>query len=536
MVAPIAFCHTVPSSPNPAKPPAPHCMQVQQKTFHVTNTGDMPLSFSWKAPPPFTISPHSTPPIPPGATRHFTANFTAADASVYSATAVCALSNSSTALVKLTAIGKFPFLTLDAPTTEHGDVLVGHSAKRTIRLLNQSLVPAHFTVEHTAGHNDGVFSIAPLTGTVPPGSWATLTIRYRPRFAGTFSSEEFQISTAGGNVVRLRQRGCALGAVVALSQRALDFGDVPLGRAVKKVSTHLPMYPLNPVTAHLCPFCCVAVSLSIGQGFAHTLTRALAQVLTLENKSPVAVAYTINAESKGVFSFHPRFGTLKPSLTATVTITFSPTAERNAWKRLAITLADAEPLDVDLFGTGFSESIRPPPLTLTHIDGFVERIVQGGSVLPPAQTEDGSLPATPPLPRPRIPEMPGILGYHSWDLLFAGQDVAHGLSVEPSLLEFSPATVAHAAERQHVSVANHLPFKITASVAVPVWTDTASKCKPARVWRVTPDAQDIGPGKSAVFEVMFKPPADGHYYTQAVDVVAHATYMRNFRLCSEVHP
>lgn len=211
------------------------CLQVQQREFHVTNIGDVPLSFSWKAPAPFTISPTSGNSLEPGSTSHYTASFTASDASVYSATAICALSNGMTNFVKVTAIGKFPFLALDRPAIEHGDVLVGQVVKATVRLLNHAQVPANFTVKHSAGRNDAVFAVSPTSGSILPGSWATLSLRYKPQFAGTFSSEEFDISTVGGNVVKLKQRGRAIGALVAASDRAINFGDVRMGQAVKRV-------------------------------------------------------------------------------------------------------------------------------------------------------------------------------------------------------------------------------------------------------------------------------------------------------------
>ena len=201
----------------------------------MTNDGDVPVSCTWRVPPPFSIEPPSAPELAPGATHHFTAYFTASDASVYTASAVCALGSGSSSIVKLTAIGKFPYLALDCPSTEHGDVLVGQTARASVRLLNQSVVPAHFTIEHAGPHNDGVFTLAPMHGTVSPGAAAVLTLRYKPHFAGTFSSEAFDISTPGGNVVRLQQRGAAIGATVAASERCVDFGDVRLGRSVRKV-------------------------------------------------------------------------------------------------------------------------------------------------------------------------------------------------------------------------------------------------------------------------------------------------------------
>ena len=258
------------------------------------------------------------------------------------------------------------------------------------------------------------------------------------------------------------------------------------------------------------------------------------QVLLLQNRSAVAVAFTINAEAKGVFAFDARFGTLKPNLPASVCITFAPKSEANSWKRLSIGLAGTDPIDVDLIGTGFSETARPPPLSIAHVDAFLQRVVTGGPVLPPAQTEDGSMSSVPLGLRSGAPPLPGLLGYHSWDLMFDGQDVAHALTVEPALLHFAATCTANAAESQTLTVTNHLPFKVACSLSMPSWLDPAQEHKPSSVWRADTPQQDIGAGQSVTFQVSFVPPADGRYYVQEVDVVAHAKYMRNFRLCSEV--
>ena len=49
-------------------------------------------------------------------------------------------------LYQMSGIGKYPFLALDQSQLSFGKVLVGEQVEQTIRLTNQSLVPAEFTV------------------------------------------------------------------------------------------------------------------------------------------------------------------------------------------------------------------------------------------------------------------------------------------------------------------------------------------------------------------------------------------------------
>jgi hypothetical protein len=44
--------------------------------------------------------------------------------------------------------GKFPYLSLDAPSVDFGEVLLGKSSEALVRFGNHSQVPAHFSVVH----------------------------------------------------------------------------------------------------------------------------------------------------------------------------------------------------------------------------------------------------------------------------------------------------------------------------------------------------------------------------------------------------
>lgn len=155
----------------------------------------------------------------------------------------------------------------------------------------------------------------------------------------------------------------------------------------------------------------------------------MVQTLTIENSSPVAVPFTVAAESRGVFAVDRRFGELPPQLPSQLSITFRPTSACNSWKRLSICLGSTDPVEVDLLGTGYSPEARPPPLNAGHVDAFLARIALGGSIAPPAQCEDGSVPAAPLQLREDVPAAAGPSGRQGWDLLFLGQDCSCARSV-----------------------------------------------------------------------------------------------------------
>jgi hypothetical protein len=248
----------------------------------------------------------------------------------------------------------------------------------------------------------------------------------------------------------------------------------------------------------------------------------------MENRSDVTVPFSICAPARAIFCIEPVCGTLKPYAVAQVVVTFSPTFPSNYWKRLCILLAHSEPLDIDLYGTGYSPSARPPPLHIQHIDAFLLRVGQGGPILPPCLQEGVCSPSISSAVLP-----PGLFGHHSWDLLFGGQDVTRGIAASAEVLSFQSTTQATASESQTVFITNNLPFDVTVCLHAP--RNSGIKHS-QRTWVVAPSSVDLSPSETASFVVSFKPQVDGAYFASFMEVVAFAKYMRNFRLCSEVRP
>lgn len=191
------------------------------------------MTFTWKVPPPFTITPAFCKHLQPGDSCTFVATFTAAEAAVYTGAAICLLEGSTSSITKLTAIGKFSFLRLEQEVIDHGSVLAGVTSWRTARLKNQSLVAANFAISSASRHDDAL-KLHPSAGRIEPGGYVELSAEYSPRTLGTPSAQEYHITTPGAPTVTLKQHGTAVGATVALSDRTLGFGDVALGHNSRK--------------------------------------------------------------------------------------------------------------------------------------------------------------------------------------------------------------------------------------------------------------------------------------------------------------
>jgi hypothetical protein len=84
-------------------------------------------------------------------------------------------------VLKLSAIGKYPFLTINQEKIDFETLLVGKVVEREILLKNHSLVPAQFVVEKV--NDDGkdvAFSIDFYQGSIPPGATFKIIVKYVP--------------------------------------------------------------------------------------------------------------------------------------------------------------------------------------------------------------------------------------------------------------------------------------------------------------------------------------------------------------------
>ena len=102
--------------------------------------------------------------------------------------------------MKISAIGKYPFLTINQEKIDFETLLVGKVAEKEIMLRNQSLVPAVFQIEKV--NEDGkevAFSIDHYSGTIPPNASFKITVKYVPSIVGQTSCMQYRIKSIGGN-------------------------------------------------------------------------------------------------------------------------------------------------------------------------------------------------------------------------------------------------------------------------------------------------------------------------------------------------
>jgi cilia- and flagella-associated protein 65 len=122
--------------------------------------------------------------------QEITVTFTPDEAKVLIATSVVKFSGAEegSKVLKMSAIGKYPFITINHERFDFETLLVGKVAQKDVILKNSSLVPANFTVEKINDDGkDTAFSIDSYSGIVPPNASFKITVKYVPTVVGLTS-------------------------------------------------------------------------------------------------------------------------------------------------------------------------------------------------------------------------------------------------------------------------------------------------------------------------------------------------------------
>lgn len=116
--------------------------------------------------------------------------------------------NELTKVVKMSALGKYPFITLDQTSFDFENLLVGKTASQIFNLQNSALVPTHYTIEKVNDDGKDVsIQVDHNEGEISPGQIIKVTVTYTPHIAGVKSFTLFKVSAFGGNQIEFSCKG-----------------------------------------------------------------------------------------------------------------------------------------------------------------------------------------------------------------------------------------------------------------------------------------------------------------------------------------
>ncbi|GIQ80924.1 hypothetical protein KIPB_001804, partial [Kipferlia bialata] len=250
--------------------------EVSSTPLTLTNTGDVPAVYEWRAKAPFSLEPR-TGVIGVGQSAPVTLSFHPESGGTVEGSVVCVLSPSgmdkgvsgSYQVVSVCGTAKYAYLkceveretTLDAEEDKEdlmsgrerglaakeeegerslsfGDVAVGTSERRTFSLTNLSEVPvtvsSRLLSEEEGSRRVGpgnAFSVSPKDGVVAPFKSVTFTVRHKCNTPGAQNTDTAVVTTKGGIETRVSLSAHTIGPTVSLSENAMYFGGVVPGES-----------------------------------------------------------------------------------------------------------------------------------------------------------------------------------------------------------------------------------------------------------------------------------------------------------------
>mgnify|MGYP003880634599 FL=1 len=308
--------------------------QTITKQFTLTNPTATEKQFSFED-SAFSFEPKSGW-LPPKGRVNVSLSYQPQDATVLVATTVLQVTGEPDRVIKISAIGKYPFIVINTMKLDFETLLVGKQMTKEIIIKNQSPVPASFQVSplDEDSFRDNAFTLDYTHGVIPPKASFLIKATYKPAIVDLISCTHFNITCLGGNSVKFECKGIAAGVSVAFTQKSINFGEIKLGQQTSRL-------------------------------------------VILQNASDIPAHFQVYNDKKNVFSFSATVGVINPHSTFRLIVQFNPTTTMTYYERVFAVVRDHQVLYIDLMGTCYDLLIRPKPILQKNIEIFRKRVISG---------------------------------------------------------------------------------------------------------------------------------------------------------------
>ena len=487
---------------------------------------------------------------------------------------------------KLSAIGKYAYITLSDPEINFGEVISGIVPdRREVLLRNESVVPAEFELIRFDRDRDEVFNITPKSGVILPRSEIPITIQYSALAMGCYSLDRYAFRTPGNCNTTLTLKGMTMPPTVSLyKQPVVNYKNE---EEVVHDST------LNPLFNSLSGSNSLASTTNKKEGAPDfslnfrdvEVGKVETRILYLRNDSHRDAAFSIIADENGTFKMHPKQGII-PALfkSFAVTIVFSPPKPNNYYRRFFVLVGDALPLFYDCLGTGYIRAKgevkeqRPAPIRHAHIQAYRNRLVQKVGHLSPDELDylydtngDPSFFAqigtigtrafsVTSLQRPvtRTGESIRTLVAPAHEFFISDSDMTcKDIAINKTSLDFGFSPYMTPSRAKQVTIYNRTNSKVVVDWNIPrvngisqelisnlmmessrekdIITDDREKklISILQAFKVDPPTTEINPGKSQTFDIIFNPNQSNRNFVSEIEAFVYFKNQRTFRLVND---
>ena len=320
--------------------------ELQTRAFEVVNDGEVEMAFRLKASPSLSITPTGTISLKPFSKCACSCSFNPSQLRLVEEDVQCVRDNGAPLVMKVTGVGKLPFIKLSREEIDFGDVITHEVVTQKFTVLNHSQCGTSFEQAAVDAAHDAVLTCTPEAGYIAVGGSQEFTVTYKPMAMSSFDLQRFQIKTPGGNTVTLTAHGRGLCHDVSVDPPVINFGDIALQGKEGAEVAQLQRHPV-----------------------------------TLYNKSSTPAHFQFLTEAKGVFKFSVVQGVIAAQSSLAFEISFKPLLAVNYNKRVWCAVRNSPPVAIDLLGTGFTEKQRPVVFDIGMLAHYRSSIILSGSDL-----------------------------------------------------------------------------------------------------------------------------------------------------------
>lgn len=424
---------------------------------------------------PFSINP-STFTVPGRGKIEISIVYVPKEANVVVATVIFQIQNEPDKIMKLSAIGKYAYITLNKAVFQFGELLIGQNESKNLIIKNQSAVSTTFHIEEdneiqslSVDWSDSSFAFDYLTGVIPAGGTFLVKIKFTPLVVYCLSSKNYVIKTDSGNSQRFAVLGSGVGLQVTLSSRVCNFGEV------KTMNT-------------------------------------TSRLVTLENQSDVQCNFKFFSDNSSVFLFKKTEGVVNSKSNSRVVIYFRPKETVSYYQRVFCIVKNHLVLYIDLIGTCYDILQRPLPLSQKDIEAFRNHVLMGNvnKLVEAApnlmnQSLQNVFAVSAEIPM----DEPNQIALHKEMFQELREKM---VSVSEEFLDFRFTPNGRTSEGKSILISNRLQFPVHVMWLVPGETQPALE-NPC-CFSVRPAVASIPAESSLPFTVFFTPNQPGGYFFQ----------------------
>ena len=458
--------------------------------------------------------------LPPRGQVNLTLSYVPQDATVLVATTVLQVAEEPDRVIKISSIGKYPFITTNSAKVDFESLIVGKQATKELIIKNQSPVPAVFQIDRLEEDNfkDNAFNLDYTRGEIPPKATFLVKITYNPYIVDLISCTHFRVTCIGGNTVNFECKGIASGVKVSFNQKSINFGEIKLGQQTSRL-------------------------------------------LILQNASDIPAHFQVYNDKKNVFSFSASVGVINAHSTFRLIVQFNPPTTMTYYERMFCIIRDHQLLYIDLMGTCYDLLIRPKPVLQKDVDIFRRRVILGqyqredlvnikkvdhrsdyrehmfgnstfGKSLSPQNPQTDNVTDPVNTINPIKSQENEQLGTHTIDLSgdYQSQVVLHKellldpvsrsrlISTSSDLLDFGFAEAFTLSNTLDIELTNNLSWRVSVLWNIP--KERLDNGEEIAVFTIFPASKVIKPWCTERFSVTFRPHKNSYYFFQKLQYFA----------------